>query len=74
MSNYQEYIELNPDKRFGKPVVKGTRLSVYDVLNYLANGQSVEEVIEDFPELTREKIQACLAYAADKENRLRIAS
>ncbi len=74
MLNYQEHIELNPEKRFGKPVLTGTRISVYDVLNYLANGQSIEEIIEDFPELNREKIQACLAYAADKESRLRIAS
>ncbi len=74
MRNYQEYIELNPEKRFGKPVIKGTRITVYDVLNYLANGQSIQEITEDFPELNWEKIQACLAYAADKENRLRIAS
>jgi uncharacterized protein (DUF433 family) len=73
MINYQEYIEINPEKRFGKPIIKGTRISVYDVLNYLANGQSVEEITEDFPELNREKIQACLAYAADRESRSRIA-
>lgn len=74
MINYQEYIEINPEKRFGKPIVKGTRISVYDVLNYLANGQSVEEIIEDFPELTREEIQACLACAADRKSLIRIAS
>ena len=72
--NYLQYIEIVPEKRFGKPCVKGTRISVYDVLNWLANGMSKTEIITDFPELNEEKINACLLFAADKEHRLRIAS
>lgn len=74
MINFLEHIEINPEKRFGKPIVKGTRISVYDVLNWLANGMTKEEILEDFPELSEEKIHACLAYVANKENKLRIAS
>lgn len=74
MINYTDYIEVNPEKRFGKPTIKGTRITVYDILNLLAHGQTTQEIIEDFPELKEEQIQACLAYAADKESRLRIAS
>jgi len=74
MVNYLEHIEVNPEKRFGRPVIKGTRITVYDILNLLANGQQIEEILEDFPELTQADIKACLAYAADKESRLRIAS
>ncbi len=74
MINYSEFIEINAEKRFGKPSLKGTRISVYDVLNWLANGMSPDEIVIDFPELTLQHIQACLAYAADKEHRLRIAS
>lgn len=73
MINFLEHIEINPEKRFGKPVVKGTRISVHDVLNWLANGVSKEEILEDFPELSDEKICACLAYAANKENQSGIA-
>lgn len=72
--NYQEFIEINSDKRFGKPCIKGTRITVYDVLNWLSNGMSKEDIINDFQELTEEMIHACLAYAADKEHKLRIAS
>ncbi len=72
--NYQEFIEINSDKRFGRPCIKGTRISVYDVLNWLSNGMSKEDIINDFQELTEEMIHACLAYAADKEHKLRIAS
>lgn len=74
MINYLEHIEVNPEKRFGRPVIKGTRITVYDILNLLANGQQIEEIIDDFPELTQANIRACLAYAADKENRLLVAS
>lgn len=72
--NHLQYIEIDPGKRFGRPVLKGTRISVYDVLNWLANGMSKKEISSDFPELTEEMINACLFYAADKENQLRIAS
>jgi len=71
---YQNYIEIRPDKRFGRPCLKGTRISVYDVLNWLSNGMSVEEIMQDFEEINEEMIKACLAFAADKERRLRIAS
>jgi uncharacterized protein (DUF433 family) len=72
--NYQDYIEIRSDKRFGKPCIKGTRISVYDVLNWLANGMSKEEIRSDFNELSDEMINACLAFAADKEHKLRFAS
>lgn len=72
--NYQEYIEIRSDKRFGKPCIKGTRISVYDVLNWLSNGMSKQEITEDFEEITEEMIHACLAFAADKEHKLTIAS
>lgn len=74
MTNYADYIEINPEKRFGRPVLKGTRISVYDVLNWLANGMSQKEILEDFPELNEDQIKACLAYAATREQNLRIAS
>lgn len=70
MIDYKQIIQRNPNKRFGKPCVRETRISVYDVLYWLASGMSVEEIIYDFPELTKEDIQACLAYAADRENKL----
>jgi uncharacterized protein (DUF433 family) len=74
MINYIEYIEIKSDVRFGKPILKGTRISVYDVLNWLANGMSINEIILDFPELSEIQIKACLAYAADKEHKTRVAS
>jgi len=70
---YQQYIEIVSDKRFGKPCIKGTRISVYDVLNWLSNGMSKQEILDDFNELSIEQINACLAFAADKEHKLRIA-
>jgi len=71
--NYKEYIEVNPEIRFGKPVIKGTRITVYDVLQWLASGMSYEEIINDFPQLTEKQILACLAYAANKERVLKMA-
>ena len=68
--NYQERITIEPDKRGGKPCIRGLRITVYDVLDYLAGGMSVEEILEDFPDLTREDIQAAIAFAADRERRL----
>ena len=68
--DYRKFLEIRPDKRFGKPCIKGTRISVYDVLNWLSNGMSREDIKSDFEELTDEMINACLAYAADKERRL----
>ena len=72
MINYQEHIEINPETRFGKPILKGTRISVYDVLNWLANGMTKNEIIKDFPELNEDKIKACLSFAANRENRIRV--
>ncbi|MFH6984425.1 DUF433 domain-containing protein [Marinoscillum sp. 108] len=68
--DYRQFLEIRADKRFGKPCIIGTRISVYDVLNWLSNGMSREDIKSDFEELTDEMIDACLAYAADKERRL----
>ena len=65
--DYRDIITVEPGKRSGKPCIRGTRMTVYDVLSYLAAGMSYEEVLEDFPDLTREDILACLAFAADGE-------
>jgi len=73
MTNYREIITINPEKRFGKPCVRNTRISVFDVLGWLASGMSNTKIREDFPELTVEDISACLSYAADKERKIRIA-
>ena len=69
--NYQEYIEINPKIRFGKPCIKSTRISVYDVLGWLASGMTIKQILEDFPQLTRSQILACLAYSADKERKVK---
>ena len=74
LMNYSAYITIDPNIRFGKPCVIGTRITVYDVLGWLASGMTVEEVLQDYPELTDAKVRACLAYAADKEHKLRVAS
>lgn len=60
--DYKEYIEVNPDIRFGKPVIKGTRITVYVVLQWLASGMSHQEIINDFPQLNEQQILACLSY------------
>ena len=65
--SYQDIITIEPGKRGGKPCIRGMRITVYDVLEYLASGMSVDDVLRDFPYLTREDIQACLSYAADRE-------
>ncbi len=72
--NYTAYITIDPNIRFGKPCVIGTRITVYDVLGWLASGMTVEEILNDYPELNDTQVRACLAYAADKEHRLRVAS
>ena len=72
--NYSEYITIDPNIRFGKPCIIGTRITVYDVLGWLASGMTVEEILQDYPELIDIQIRACLAYAADKEHKLRVAS
>jgi uncharacterized protein (DUF433 family) len=68
--NYQSIITIEPGKRGGRPTVRGMRISVGDVLGWLAAGMSHEEIMGDYPELTEEDIRACLAYAADRERRL----
>ena len=73
MVNYHEIIKRNPNKRFGKPTVRNTRITVFDVLGWLAAGMSYDEIIHDFPELTEIDIKACLAYAADREHKLQHA-
>jgi uncharacterized protein (DUF433 family) len=65
-----ERITLEPGKRGGRPCIRGLRISVYDVLSMLSNGMSQDEVLDDFPELTREDILAALAYAADREHQV----
>lgn len=74
MINYKEYITIEPGKRSGKPCIRGMRITVYDVLSYLASGMSSEEILEDFPELTKDDILACHAYAADAEKKSLIAA
>jgi uncharacterized protein (DUF433 family) len=69
-----EYIVIDPNKRFGRPTLIGTRITVGDVLNWLSNGKSNELIIEEFPEITEKMIQACLFYAASRENHLGFAS
>jgi uncharacterized protein (DUF433 family) len=71
--NYTNIITIEPNKRSGKPCIRGLRITVYDVLEYLAGGMTVEEILEDFPELTRDDIKACLAFAADRERKLFVA-
>jgi uncharacterized protein (DUF433 family) len=70
--DYTKLITIEPDKRSGQPCIRGLRLTVQDVLEYLASGMSAEEVLADFPDLTAEDIRACLAFAADRERRLRV--
>jgi len=65
--SYVDRIVIQPGKRGGRPVVRGLRITVYDVLGWLAEGMGADEIIEEFPELEKADIQACLAYAADRE-------
>jgi uncharacterized protein (DUF433 family) len=67
---YQKLITIEPGKRGGKPCIRGLRITVYDVLEYLASGMTQDEILQDFPDLTAEDIRACLAFAADRERRL----
>ena len=68
--NYQELITIEAGKRGGKSCIRGLRITVYEVLEYLASGMSEDEILHDFPDLTREDIRACLAFAADRERKL----
>jgi uncharacterized protein (DUF433 family) len=68
--SYEHIITVEPDKRSGKPCIRGMRIAVQDVLEYLASGMTEDEILADFSELTREDIRACLSFAADRERKL----
>ncbi len=68
--NYKEYITIEAGKRGGKPCIRGMRISVYDVLSWLAEGMTEADIIEDYPELTHDDISACLSFAANREHNI----
>lgn len=68
--DYHGIITIDPEKCSGKPCIRGLRITVYDVLDYLASGMSEDEILRDFPDLARGDIRACLAFAADRERKL----
>ena len=68
--DYRDYITIDPNKRGGKPCVRGLRITVYEVLEYLASDMTEAQILEDFPDLTRDDLKACIAFAADRERRL----
>lgn len=68
--DYKKHITIDADKRGGKPCIRGMRITVYDVLEYLASGMTEEEILKDFSELTKDDIRACIAFAADRERSL----
>ena len=70
--HYNNIITIEPGKRGGKPCIRGMRITVYDVLEYLGSGMSVPEILDDFPYLTQEDVQACLQYAADREKHMMV--
>jgi uncharacterized protein (DUF433 family) len=70
--NYHDYITIDPNKRGGKPCVRGLRITVYEVLDYLASDMTEKEILADFPDLTREDLKACIAFAAERERRLTV--
>lgn len=72
--NYQNILTIEPGKRGGKPCIRGMRITVYDVLSYLAAGMASKQILADFPYLTAEDIHACLAYAADRERQTLVAA
>lgn len=72
--DYHHLITIEPGKRSGKPCIRGMRITVYDILEYLAGGMTESEILADFSELTSEDIKACLAFAAEREKKLFIAS
>ena len=71
--DYSKIITIEPGKRSGKPCIRGLRITVQDILEYLAGGMTEDEILEDFSELTRADIKACLAFAADRERKLFVA-
>lgn len=74
MIDYTKHITINSDKRSGRPCIRGLRITVYDILSYLAAGDTSEDILKHFPMLTPEDIQACLAYAADAERKFQLTA
>jgi len=70
--DYRKYITIEPEKRGGKPCIRGMRITVYDILEYLAGGMTQEQILKDFPYLTQDDLLACLAFAADREKKIRM--
>ncbi len=70
--NYKEHIAIDPRIRSGKPCIRGTRIAVADIFDYLGGGMTVAEILDDFPDVTTADIQACFAFAADRERRLMV--
>ena len=70
MKTYNKIIKISSDKRFGKPCIRNTRITVFDILGWLGSGMTMDEVITDYPELTREDIKASLMFASDRERKL----
>lgn len=68
--DYRNYITIDPNKRGGKPCVRGLRITVYEVLEYLASDMTEDEILADFPDLTHDDLKACIAFAADRERKL----
>ena len=68
--DYRQRITIEPGKRGGKPCIRGMRITVYEVLAWLASGMTEEQIVEDYPELSKDDIRACLAFAADREHHL----
>ncbi|MBA7699417.1 hypothetical protein ES703_108112 [subsurface metagenome] len=74
MTDFLKYITIDPNFRFGKPCIKGTRIAVVDILLWLASGMSIQEIIRDFPQLTEDKIRAALSFSAKRESITRITA
>jgi uncharacterized protein (DUF433 family) len=72
MKSYNKIIKISPEKRFGKPCIRNTRISVFDILGWLGSGMTFEDILNDYPELNRDDIKACLMFAADRERKLQI--
>ena len=70
--DYSHLVTIEPDKRSGQPCIRGLRMTVQDVLEYMASGMTNDEILDDFPDLREEDLRACLAFAADRERRLRV--
>ena len=72
MPQYSDYINIDSNKRFGKPCIKGTRISVCDILKWLSSGMSTEEIVNDYPELSKNHIVAALSFASDREQHINL--